>query len=170
MGKKVEHTTFRNEKLFCTHCGGDHAIPFPCAIPIMTAMLGAFNKMHADCEKVWEEPVVDPSLSIVERKRWWWKNGERGVSSETMYSQITGLYVAAREPLGHPHDPDDFRRCYLLLETIPEWKEELNKLRPVSPVWDKLVDNWDKLTKMLEEQMETKKDNGMYKFMQELGC
>jgi len=65
----------------------------------------------------------------------------------------------------HPHDPSDFYRCHKLLELIPEWREELPKMREVSPAWAALVDNWDMLTDMLKEQIAGKK-NDMYEKMQ----
>jgi hypothetical protein len=69
-----------------------------------------------------------------------------------------------------PADPDDFRRCYLLIKAVPQWKERLVELKSLSETWSKLVDNWDKLTEMLEEQMRTRKANGMYELMNSLGC
>jgi hypothetical protein len=41
-------------------------------------------------------------------------------------------------------------------------------LKPASKTWENLVENWDKLTEMLKEQMQTKKPNGMYEFMKQL--
>jgi len=168
MTKKTDHITMRNKGLFCLNCGGEQTLPMPLAIPIFTAMTKAFTKMHKDCDKTWEQPEVDQSLSTVSRAAWWLKNGWRGVSSETIFQTISGQKVTRH--LNHPYDPDDFYRCYLLLKTIPEWRGQMDKMRKVSDVWNKLVDNWGELTEMLEEQMETKNPNGMYKFMQELGC
>jgi hypothetical protein len=61
-----------------------------------------------------------------------------------------------------------------LLEAVPEWKEKhhLNKLKGLSTTWSNLVDNWDKLTEMFEEnrknKWETSDKIGMYEFMQTL--
>ena len=72
----------------------------------------------------------------------------------------------------HPYDPDDFSRCYKLLQAVPEWKIELHKLKLLSKEWDNLVENWDKLTEMFEENQRTGWQNskkiGMYEFMQTL--
>lgn len=46
----------------------------------------------------------------------------------------------------------------------------IDNLRTLSLVWEKLADNWDKLTEMLEEQLQTKKANGMYELMKQIGC
>lgn len=52
----------------------------------------------------------------------------------------------------HPIDPDDFARCYNLLEAQPEWKDKLSVMRSVSPTWSLYIDNWDELTKLYQEK------------------
>jgi hypothetical protein len=73
-----------------------------------------------------------------------------------------------------PRDPSDFNRCSKLLQAVPQWKTELNKLKPVSETWSKLVDNWDKLETMLIEAKvlwsQNKGASEMYEFMKKLGC
>ena len=90
------------------------------------------------------------------------------VSSETIFSIISGQNIRPNFDYMAPSDPDDFRRCYLLLKAVPEFKEMLYKMKPISHEWDALVDNWDRLTELLEEQMKTKQSNGMYDLMQSL--
>jgi hypothetical protein len=70
--------------------------------------------------------------------------------------------------INHPYDPDDFSRCWKLLEAVPEWKTELHKLKPLSEAWSNLVDNWDKLNEYFMDIQKGKKANGMYEFMQTL--
>ena len=72
----------------------------------------------------------------------WFANGETGVSSKTIACTIVGIHC---EDIDHPYDPDDFRRCYLLLQRIPELKEHLDKLREISDTWDRLIDRWDEV-------------------------
>lgn len=165
---KTEHVVIRNNKLFCSNCGDSQAIPFPIAIPVLTAMGEAFTKMHKDCKKTCQEPTPDEKMSTTAKAYMWLNHGERGMSSECMYQTISGQHIGARSY--HPSDPDDFRRCYGLLKMVPEWKDELHKMKKVSAVWSNLVDNWDRLTEMLEEQLQTRKANGMYEFMKKLGC
>lgn len=169
MNKDSHHITIRNQALFCTHCGGKTPLKMPMSVDNMNEKIDAFNTLHYDCEKVWEQPKVDQSKSIEEKMDFWLNQGERGMSAEVIFQNLSGKYIGLNFP-HHPHDPDDFRRCYDLLETIPEWKERIGELHKLSPVWKKLVDNWDKLTLMLEEQFKTKKPNGMYEYMNELGC
>ena len=169
MRSKVEHTTVRNKKLFCLHCGGEFDLHYPFPVNELIKKTKSFNSLHQDCKPMWKQPEVDQSKSVQDKMTFWLGQGERGISSETMFEVISGQ-ITNRIPKRHPCDPDDFRRCYLLLKTIPEWKDELHKLRGLSPVWGKLVDNWDKLTELLEEQLKTKKPNGMYLLMKSLGC
>jgi len=164
-----EHCTIRNGKLFCLHCGQSMELPIPMSINMSAAMMNAFQEDHKDCVPKWKAPEVDLTLSIKDRQIFWLMNGERGVSSETIFRHLSDMPINIGYEC-HPLDPSDFKRCFLLLEAIPEWKSELHRMKKVSPVWSSLVDNWDKLTEMVKEQLQTGKDNGMYLFMKELGC
>jgi hypothetical protein len=165
----MEHITFRNGKLFCLNCGGEFNLPYPILVDEMTKKIEAFNLLHNDCEKTWTEPVADQSKNAKEKGMWWIANGEVGMSSKTMWNCFMG---SANYPINYPDDPDDFSRCYKLLEAVPEWKNELHKLKPLSEAWNNLVENWDKLTEMFEENQKTNWNNykkiGMYEFMQTL--
>lgn len=186
MKNKIKgNTGFRNDSLFCFNCGGSYTIPYPQPLSMASALMLQFAKDHENCSPTWVEPKNEVGKTVVENANWWAINGEHGLSSKTMFNHLTkNLQVRSLKNeyrnVYHPSDPDDFRRCYLLLESVPQWKEksELEKLKQLSPVWEKLVDNWDKLTAMLEEMMQRRKDgwpdkkipNGMYEFMKSLGC
>jgi hypothetical protein len=173
MSRKNSHTGMRNGDLFCFNCGTSQKLPLPMPVDLAGEWMIGFAKVHSKCPKTWVEPVADPALdysnvAISRNANWWLVNGERGMSSETMYYYFTGVRIGKRET--HPCDPDDFRRCYLLLKAVPQWKTQLHKLKVGGKIWSNLVDNWGKLTEMLEEQMKTRKANGMFEFMQSLGC
>ncbi len=174
--KKQSCAGFRNGDLFCYNCGRSYHIQYPQPTSIAAAIMTQFDKDHRNCPKTWEPPIVDQSLPEREKAIWWktGMNGERGMSSDVMWDQLYNNWKAVGDNTKtnspHPCDPDDFRRCYLLLETVPEWKDKLHLLKALSPIWVKLVDNWAHLTQMLEEQMKTGKPAGMYEFMKELGC
>lgn len=165
----MSHTTIRNSNLFCHNCGGEQIITYPINPEMFSAMAKAFEKIHKNCKKTWVQPEVDQSLREEQKANEWLATGERGTSSETIFEVITGKKIT-KYGKSHPYDPDDFRRCYLLLKAVPEWKNKLHLLKSESKTWANLVDNWDKLTEMLEEQLKTKKANGMYEFMENLGC
>lgn len=103
----------------------------------------------------------------------WLAHGERGASSETIVSHLTGINIA-KHP-SHPCDPSDFYRCYQLVEACPEIKAELQLVKSISPTWQKIIENWDTLVAMLlvTEEQENKtgdNDGNMYVFMKSLGC
>lgn|SRR3990167_119534 len=162
-------TTIRNSNLFCTCCGGVFVLTYPAEVDDYSKKLKHFNALHKDCKQTWVEPVADQSKDVNEKALWWFSNGEKGMSSETMYNCLIGNTYFK---INHPYDPDDFSRCYKLLETVPEWKLELHKLKPLSKEWNNLIENWDKLTKMYElnvkENWKNSEEIGMYKFMQNL--
>lgn len=175
----MSHTEFRNDKLFCTHCGGEYKIKYPLpgleftkkieAFDSLQEKIEAFDSLHADCLPVWKEPEVDQSQAAKEKAMWWIANGRVGLSSKTMWECLMGQNPSRAY---YPHDPDDFSRCYKLLQAVPEWKNELNKLKPLSRQWTNLVDHWDKLTEMYEQNVKEEWKNaeriGMYKFMETL--
>ena len=158
-------TTIKNRQLFCLNCGGSYQLHFPILIPELTAKTEAFDLLHKDCPQTYVEPVVDQSKAVRDKAMWWMANGFVGMSSRTMWNCLMGNKDF---PVNHPYDPDDFSRCWKLLEAVPEWKGQLDKLRTLSPVWDRLVENWPKLTEFYEDMRIHKKDNGMYDFMQTL--
>lgn len=170
--RKESNTGFRNGELFCYNCGDHFNLQLPQAVRLVADIMKAFSKDHKHCAKTWTPPVVDQSLPAVDKAKWWktGMNGERGASSEFMWTVL--FYYERKIIKGpHPSDPDDFRRCYLLLQTVPEWKEKLHLMKGVSEVWSKLVDHWDTLTAMLEKEMVTETNwPEMYDLMKKLGC
>ncbi len=164
--KKKDHTGLRDGKMFCFHCGGEYDMNLPQPIDMVVAMTKVFTKQHKDCKPTWKQPVPNPSWSVDRKALFWSTNGERGASSNVMFATMTEFPYARTD---HPCDPDDFRRCHMLLEMVPEWRSELHRMREVSSVWSNLVDNWDALTILLKEQLAGKKNN-MYEVMKSLGC
>lgn len=162
-------TTIRNSNLFCLNCGEEKVIKYPIPTEDLVWLIEGFDKKHRSCKKTWKEPVADLEKSTEERMDFWLKYGERGASSETMFQVISGKKIRQSAD-NHPNDPDDFSRCFKLLDMIPEWKSELYKMKDVSVVWSNLVDNWSKLTEMYLDMILKQKDNGMYDFMKKIGC
>lgn len=176
MSKKQGHTGFRNEKLFCFNCGGSQVIPYPIDTGMFGAMAKEFQKQHKNCSPGWKPPEPDMSLTQQQRMLWWAENGEHGTSSVTIFRTLRPENLSDFEQFSryqqsnaHPHDPDDFRRCYLLLKAIPEWRERIGEMAKVSKVWGSLAESWNFLETLLEEQLAGGK-NDMYKLMQNIGC
>ena len=175
MGKSTEHTDFRNGDLFCYNCGDSHKMILPIAADVAAKAMMDFSKRHAKCAKTWVEPSPEEianKLAIRDKMHWWLANGERGTSSATIYSVLSNDLLLDRDRFSHPYDIDDFRRCYLLLQAIPEFKPMMSQLKSISAVWSRLVDNWDELTKMFETAINAgeKKAPEMYELMKSLGC
>lgn len=84
----------------------------------------------------------------------WLASGERGISSEAIVSQLTGQPVGRRWGGGdHPYDPDDFRRCEMLLRAYPLARLVFPELmRKRSVIWAALVDHWDEIVELMESE------------------
>jgi hypothetical protein len=81
----------------------------------------------------------------------WITNGEVGVSSQTIWSVLMGA-VTGRESwtaYGPPSDADDFRRCVLLLDEIPEFRPRLAEVGDRFPIWVPLIREWPRLEALL---------------------
>lgn len=84
----------------------------------------------------------------------WLACGERGISSETIAREILGFAHSRKWGPGHPRDPDDLRRCYLLVKGVPPTKAEWQRIAALSDGWAALVPHWDELISLLEEELE----------------
>lgn len=84
--------------------------------------------------------------------RAWLANGDTGISSETIWSVMTGLPVQRH---GYPYDPADFGRCYRLLRVMPSWRARLPEVAARFPrsAWPALIEAWDELTALYEEEL-----------------
>ena len=158
---------FKNGNLFCDNCGSEYKYAFPIGVSEMKTKTDLFTELHKDCLKTWVEPKVDQRIDTNKKAMWWLANGSTGMSSKTMFNCLIGNENFS---ISFPYDPDDFDRCYKLLEVVPEWKSELNKLKPLCKEWSNLIDNWDELTRMFEqnnkEQWKNYKKIGMYELME----
>mgnify|MGYP001026239194 FL=1 len=111
------------------------------------------------------------------REQMWLANGETGISSKTIHAVLTGMVdneVFNTSPSWFrydvPHDPSDFRRCYLLLKFIPEWKQRLHEVAERFPKWKPFVEQWDELTRLYEDERDREDGKAplLYKLMKEL--
>lgn len=170
-------TGFRNGKLFCFNCGGEYEIIYPQPVSMASAMMIQFAKDHENCTKTWVEPTNKvQGKSETDNANWWAEHGEHGISSVTMFNHLSRHLQVRKlknEYPSTPSDPDDFSRCYKLLQAVPQFKARLHELKDLSPQWASLVDNWEKLTEMYEQNVKEDWKNykkiGMYEFMESLG-
>lgn len=94
----------------------------------------------------------------------WISGCDTGISSKTIFFVMTGRQFSGHFRPDVPHDPDDFGRCYRLLQKIPEWKIRIPEVAKKYPEWSGLVEHWDELTGMYERE----EWKPMYNRMQEL--
>ena len=82
----------------------------------------------------------------------WLASGKRGISSNTIFTHLTGIDALDGWHRDHPYDPADFRRCRLLLEQVPELVPLFPKMAEVSPQWAALVEQWDVICSTMDEE------------------
>lgn len=82
----------------------------------------------------------------------WLASGRRGVSSETMFTHLTGVECRGGWMGDYPHDPSDLMRCERLLRQCPELRAELHRMAELGPVWATLVADWDSLVALVIEE------------------
>ena len=89
-----------------------------------------------------------------------------GLSSKCM-AFVIGFDVRPRRK-SYPLDPGDLSRCVKLLERVPEMRNYLYKMKAVSPIWRKLVEHWDELERLLNEEKGSGRCLKTYQLMKKL--
>lgn len=103
-------------------------------------------------QAVQQEAVKPANKDLSEAAVKWLGSGERGISSNTMFTVLTGVDALGDWGKSHPHDTADLRRCRLLLEVCPELAPKFPLLSEVSPEWARLTQHWDELCAMMDEE------------------
>lgn len=100
----------------------------------------------------------------------WLLGGDTGISSKTICAVMTGSEMKGGFPPDIPYDPGDFGRCYRLLIHFPEWRNRLPEVAAKHPKWGPMVQAWDELTALYEEEIQNKdgRASKLYERMQEL--
>ncbi len=83
----------------------------------------------------------------------------------TIYSVMMDVPVARADV---PHDPDDFGRCYRLLQLFPEWKKRLFQVAERYPVWAPMTKEWTALESLYEEALRSNSGTVLYERLQAL--
>lgn len=83
------------------------------------------------------------------KKEWleWLASGDTGISSETMFSAITGVPVQRNDV---PHDIGDFGRCHRMLKAT-NLRDQIGKVVEKFPSWTPYIDCWIELENLYEE-------------------
>ena len=115
-----------------------------------------FQNIDEKERSVFRIPEGVPNDETTQKAMYWRNNGNVGLSSLTLWLHLLDVrHPESGRVDGNaaPYDWDDFRRCYLLLEAVPEWKDKLVTMKSVvSPIWDNLIDNWENLTSLYKQE------------------
>ena len=77
----------------------------------------------------------------------WLASGERGMSSEALFSRLTGIAMK-RPRFDHPWDVYDFGRCVMMLDACPSLAPHVADAADLSRTWAALISEWDGLVSM----------------------
>jgi hypothetical protein len=80
----------------------------------------------------------------------WLKTGERGLSSEAIFSHLTGFPISGSR-LPPPYDSGDFLRCQKLLIAVPSFADRIGEMASVSPVWAVIAAHWAEIDALMSE-------------------
>lgn len=102
-----------------------------------------------------EAITQNPGLSVDAVR--WLACGQRGLSSESIFQHLTGIPTLKdhwqSEFPRTPSDPDDMRRCRLLLEQVPELEPLFRRrMASASKQWAALVQRWDEICAVMDEE------------------
>lgn len=95
----------------------------------------------------------------------WYQGTRTGISSETIWSVMTGHPVRRHNV---PLDPSDFNRCYQLLLLFPDWRPRLQEVADRFPEWQVFVDHWDELERLFLRDKATGSCQEMFDLMRQL--
>ena len=100
----------------------------------------------------------------------WLASGERGISSEAIVSQLTGINILENVWLGmdYPRDPSDFGRCLKLFIAVPEFRLRLDEMKSRHSIWAKYVENWIEMERLYWKEFPTGKAPKLYDWMQNI--
>ncbi len=148
-----------DEAAHCTRCGQGLKLVFPVDINVFNGAVKGFIKSHAKCRDTGRVDPVPKNLAE------WLCGRDTGVSSKTIVAAMTG---AQTDRASIPLDPSDFGRCYRLLKIMPEWRGQMRMVSRRFKEWESLVNAWDQLEKLWEEESPTGNCPKLYALMQKL--
>jgi hypothetical protein len=123
-------------------------------------IIAAANSIVSELER--PTIMATPNMGLVA----WLKSDDTGLSSRYMASVLCGHPDYAE--YAHPHDPDDFGRCYRFLLAVPAVRSRLNVMATKSDQWEKLCLYWDELEKLYLEESPSGKCQRLHARMHEL--
>lgn len=98
----------------------------------------------------------------------WIISRDTGTSSKTIWAVMMGAELYDSFMVDIPHDPSDFGRCHRLLNHFPEWRDRLPEVAERFPKWLPLVNHWDELTELYNEERKQETAPKLYEKLQAL--
>ena len=145
----------------CTRCGEGLSLNLPQRVEVLLAALTAFGRLHRACKPgEFEEPRPCSPHE-------WYESRDTGTSSMTIFHVMTGRPTKGDE-YSVPLDPDDFGRCYRLLNLFSDWKPRLPEVAVRFPEWRPMVERWDEMTSLYEKELPSGTAPLLYELMQDL--
>jgi len=99
-----------------------------------------------------QQKITDFERDILQ----WICSGERTRPAETIALTLLGVerkYIFKQKfCIYAPTTADEFRTCHILVTSVPGAREQLDKLKTLGRVWKNVVNNWDGLVKLYEEE------------------
>lgn len=92
-----------------------------------------------------------PDMALIDENAVrWLANGNRGISSNTLFEKITGMSCGRHDDhLDAPSDAWDLARCMRLVVVCPQFRPLIHRVRTVNRRWGIVVENWDILEAIL---------------------
>lgn len=95
-----------------------------------------------------------PHATITPEMIQWLANGRRGLSSEAVFSWLTGMNCfnpcQSDSQTAYPRDASDFERCVNLMNQCPTLRPCIFALAELSPIWVGFASAWTMLEALLE--------------------
>lgn len=97
----------------------------------------------------------------------WLCSGETGLSSKTMVCIHTGNEMDGDWGFRAPRDVADFRRCWLLVEAVPEIRNSFPLIAEKCPAFKGVIENWDVISAAYERERGSGKCPETYRLLKE---
>ena len=165
--KGVAHVVLGNNCLLCNNCGATQslAIDGGMSIGAWSGLCRGFEKEHARCKP--DPDRVAKKRAFATPWEWYERSQDTGISSLTIAHVLAGVPLAQNFGAGIPHDPSDFGRCLRVVRAF-NWRPRLGEVAARFPFWKPLVDSWDAMEALYDEEEPTGSAPRLYDLMRTL--
>jgi hypothetical protein len=108
----------------------------------LNTIIKAANEIVADFKEPLREAVPGMGYQA------WLACDDRGLSSETLARYLT--HGAVSGEVNHPHDADDFGRCYRMLRACSMDPKRVYEMSAVSTEWEQISMEWMDMERLYE--------------------